>query len=509
MRMRFGPTASAAPLAALTILSLSTPARPQERTPRSEEELRAVAPPPPTAGAVRFGDGAHGVRLPTGRGEPAEPALSLEATVARKRPGRTTWANVPLRRTLASIVSAGDAPVLVFSPELRAAAYRPARVTPKPRMQVQGAAAAVPVPRRGRVAAASPAPTEGGRAGGPDGRIGVELDPLSELDLPPEMPAVHWPIFVEGSCTGTQPGTSLWEAKRGWALAHHNVWRAYQLLEFMGESPGQFRDDYWSDGYEATDASMNWSPHQWFGGYAAYRQAAIRDVVKELWDRFRSAEFDGIPLRVKCPTPRNEPNNPGNICFTHQPPAHHVVKGWINLCQGLFGTGYGDDDRAAVLAHEMLHHARVHWEDGDLAKSRFLGDTHLHGHGESCLADLKWQKMYGPDRARHLAAESGCWHRDIAMRNNDNYAWFITRLGQAVRSGRLKKFPTEGAPWQTPGATGNQCSEIPHPPPGEDIQDPEACFKAGDEMICPGGGGGGGGVVLPDACLSIPSGPGG
>lgn len=520
MSQRSVPAAPAAALALAVILSVAAPASSQERAPRSEKALAAYAPPAPPS--ARFGDGAHGVRLPTRAGEPAEPALSLEVVVSRTRPGRTTWVNVPLRRTIASILDEGGAPMLVFSSQLRAASYRPARATPRPLLQARGeepgavararpptgARAGAPERRPAEAGAVAPAPREEA-GGGPGGRLGAELDPLTGLDLPSEMPAVRWPIFVEGSCTGTQPGTSLWAAKRSWALAHHHVWRAYQLLEFIGESPGQYRDDYWSDGYRGADTSMNWSPYQWFGGYAGYRQDAIRKVVKELWDRFRSAEFDGIPIRVKCPTPQNEPENPGNICFTHEPGAHHVVKGWINLCEGLFEPGTVDDDRAAVIAHEMLHHARVSWEDGDLSKSRFLGDTHLHGHGDSCLSGLKWQKMYGPDRARHLAAEGDCWHRDIAMRNNDNYAWFVTRLGQAVRSGRLRKFPTEGTPWQTPGGTGNECSETPHPPPGEDIQDPEACFKAGDEMICPGGGGGGGGVVLPDACLSIPTGPGG
>ena len=448
------------------------------------------------------------IRMPQKMGEPVEPDLPMgpidgRASAGRLAAGGTAEAtraagtlaarNLRLEAAMRAILGRGAVPVLVFRPQdvRRVAAndptrvgVRPARVTPKP--LVSGVQAA----KVGTAAAG--------------GRIGAIDDPVESLDLPPEMPAVHLPDFVAGSCTGMQPGQSLYEAKRSWALAHHHVWRAYQLLEFIGESPGQFRDDYWEDGYRSADGNENWSPRNWFGPYASHRAGAIREVVGKLWDRFRSGEFNGIEIRVKCPTPANEADNPGNICFTWEPPAHHVVKGYVNLCEGFFDES--EAYRALLLAHEMLHHATVSWKENGISKSYFLGDTHTHADGNTCATGLKAEKMYGANRTMHLAATGECWHRNIAMRNNDNYGWFIMRLGEAVRNGDLASFPTEGVPWQSPGATGNECSEIDVPPPGEDIQDPEACQKIGQEMVCPGGGGGGGGVVLPSTCLAQPHG---
>ena len=498
-------------VAALCLLALA--ARPpaavaQEQPPVSEVELRRAAGPPPAA--VTFGDGRHGARL-AGRGEPVEPALSLEIAVSDAPPDGALVFNPELRATLSMILAGRGTPALVYAPELRLVALR-ALATEVAGQRPARARAARVAPQRAAADTTGPARARRARVDLGGDRLGTPTDPVEGLDLPPEMPAIHWPEFVAGSCTGVRPGTSLWEAKRAWALAHHDVWRAYQMMEFIGESPSQFQDDYWEDGHAPLDSARNWSPDHWFGGYAPHRQAAIRRVVKELWGRFRTGDFEGVQIHIKCPTTRNETENPGNICLTHEPPAHHVVKGWINLCESSFADGVGPNARAFTLVHEMLHHARVHWKDGDLWKSAFLGDLKFHGHGASCLSGVKWEKMYGYDNVRHLATAEGCWHRNLAMRNNDTYAYFINRLGGAVRSGKLKKYPTEGTPWQTPGGSGNQCSANPVPPPGEDIQDPDACFKpgGGQPMICPDQGTGvASGAVLNDACLSTPMGPGG
>ena len=44
-----------------------------------------------------------------------------------------------------------------------------------------------------------------------------------------------------------------------------------------------------------------------------------------------------------------------------------------------------------------------------------------------------------------MATAEGCFgnetlHREMAARSNDNYAYFIQRLGNAIRDGRLKEF---------------------------------------------------------------------
>lgn len=439
---------------------------------RSEAREREM---PARVGAVRPAQEAPGMRLPSAVAEPVEPDLPMEERVLGARRVEAAWRNPAMRRTLASIRRGGSPPALVFSLDLRAVAVRAMRATPD--RVVSGV----------RVAQVPDAPITG------------VLSPLAALDLPPEMPAVHWPTFVEGSCTGSAPGQRLYEAKLGLALAHHHVWRAYQLLEFIGESASQFRDDYWRDGYDPDADGSNWSPHNWFGTYAGWRASAIREVVKELWDRFRSAETDGIQIRIKCPT-ADDPGEAGNICLTHEPGAHHVVKGWMNLCDAYFEMS--EDGQALTIAHELLHHATVEWKQDDLWYGAFLGDTHAHGHGTLCAENVATEKMYGDAKTMHLASTGECRHRKLAMRNNDNYAWFIARLGAAVRSGSLKKFPTEGVPWDTPGGGGNECSELTPPPPGPDIQDPEACFKAGGERVCPNSGGGGG-VVLPSDCLTV------
>ena len=126
--------------------------------------------------------------------------------------------------------------------------------------------------------------------------------------------------------------------------------------------------------------------------------------------------------------------------------------------------------------------------------------AHTHAHGRLC-GRLKTEKMYGAADSMHLAETSTCWHRRIALRNTDNYAWFAYRLGRAVYRGDLARFPTSPPPSSGGGGGGgNECSEDHHPPPGDDYSDPLGCQKIGQEWVCPGGGGGG--AVAPRQCLS-------
>lgn len=451
----------------------STARRASPETPAATQRVTASA----RQASLRITPAEAGVRLPAELGELVDPDLPSEIRTLGERYYHLRRTNAPLAASISAIRGAGGTPILLFSPERLGLLYSRA-----------------PAQRRARVGSAVAA---GGDAA-PGARLGAVVDPLASLDLPDEMPPVRFPRFVDGSCTGDEPGQPLFEAKRAWALAHHHVWRAYQLLEFIEESPSQFREAYWKDGYHSSDLDFNWSPYNWFGPYKSNRAAAIREVVSGLWERFQTGEFDGVEVRVKCPTEKNEPNNPGNLCFTWEPPAHHVVKGYLNLCEGYFDETR--EYRAMLVAHELLHHAKVEWKGDAIWRSAYLGDTHTHADGNTCATGVKTQKMYGVERAMHLASTGSCDHREIAMRNNDNYGWFISRLGTAVRSGRLVKFPTEGVPWDTPGATGNECSELHPPPPGPDIQDPEACQKIGNEWVCPKGGGGG--LVVDDQCLS-------
>jgi hypothetical protein len=76
----------------------------------------------------------------------------------------------------------------------------------------------------------------------------------------------------------------------------------------------------------------------------------------------------------------------------------------------------------------------------------YVSDTHTHSDKSGGICKTKGEKMYGFDDAMHLATSEGCWgdstlHREMAARNNDNYAYFIQRLGNAIWDGRLTAFP--------------------------------------------------------------------
>ncbi len=487
----------------LPALFIAAPASAQEE--KAAEPTRAIRAAPVRVSVAATPAQQANLGPSPGMGEMWDPETDeVERDLgATYRPPATS--NEELAATLSSITRAGSSPALVFTPELVVQAAMAA----SPELRATRAQAETPtraaVRAQPAVAAQPAVPVGGVESMGGQVSAGY-IDPIGALDLPPEMPAIHLPDFVDGSCERDEPGYPLYQAKQAWALAHYNTWRAYQLLEFIGESASQFRDDYWADGYRSADGDDNWSPRHWFGPWKGYRFDAIRKVVRAEWDRFRSAETGGIKIKLKCPTKQNEPNNPGNVCFTAAPPAHHVVKGYVNLCEGFFDES--ERYRGLLVAHELLHHTSAVYKE-DIWKSVPLGDTHLHAHGDACLSGVKTEKMYGPDKILHLAATPECNHRDKNMANNDTYAWFITRLGSAVRSGKLQRFPTEGVPWDTPGGTTNECSEMHHPPPGPDIQDPDECFKADGQTICPGGGGAGGGMVVEDQCLAIPGPPGG
>ena len=304
-------------------------------------------------------------------------------------------------------------------------------------------------------------------------RAASDADPLAEYDFPASMPPITYPEIV--SCSGSDRD----EAKAAWAMTHHHVWRMYQLMEFLGEST--YRSEYWHDGFE--DDEWNWSPRRWFGPYAGYRFDAIRRVVQKLWARVRTAEFDGIEIRLKCP-PQSEV---GNVCHTSSATAHHWVKGWVNICSKFFDEDKNIHSRAQTVVHELLHHAWVKWKKNGVWHLRAIQDTHTHGHGAICLKDLTTEKGYGVAKSTHLAYTSECYHQQIAMQNNDNYALNVRRLGSAVYRDVLTRFPLHPKKpgGGSGGGSGNSCSEA-----GGTSGDKEPnCTKIGQEWVCWGGGG--------------------
>jgi hypothetical protein len=62
------------------------------------------------------------------------------------------------------------------------------------------------------------------------------------------------------------------------------------------------------------------------------------------------------------------------------------------------------------------------------------------------ICRTKTEKIYGTVDALELARSDGCLgntaiHRQIAARSNDNYAFFIERLGWRIYQGKLTEFP--------------------------------------------------------------------
>lgn len=255
--------------------------------------------------------------------------------------------------------------------------------------------------------------------------------PLADLDLPHDMPPVRFPRF---RCQGEQ----LDESKRVWAMAHHHVWRTWQLIEFIGESGD--RAALWVDGWDPAREHRNWSPRTWFGPYAGYRFDAVRRTVRKLWERFRTARINGTRISVDC----IDRSQRASACFRDNPgtgrgpSAYHFPIGNVNLCPRFWDRDLHPMARGMV--HEVLHHTWVSWKRTTW-RGAVVGDLHTHAHGRLC-GRLTTEKMYGAEKSMHLAETPRCWHRDIALRNTDNYAWLVYRVGRAVYRGDLDRFPT-------------------------------------------------------------------
>jgi hypothetical protein len=269
-----------------------------------------------------------------------------------------------------------------------------------------------------------------------------KIDPVSKVSFPTDMPPVRYPKYVSGCNAADQ---ALINAS--WAKAHYYTWRAYQLIDYLERNPDD-RAEMWADGYTTekifwVTLHKHWSPRRWFGSYkdSRFRYQMMRDVIAKLWhDRFLAKKY---AFEVKCR--QNEDNKGAHPCYAtdpatgYKPSANHIAVGTINFCNAWFEMG--DGDRELRVIHEMLH-----WLS---AKGLYVSDLHTHSDKKSngacgTVAD----KMYGWDKAVHLAESTGCWgsatlHREMATRNNDSYAHFVYALGVSAYTGRLRQFPTD------------------------------------------------------------------
>ena len=271
-----------------------------------------------------------------------------------------------------------------------------------------------------------------------------------------DMPPINPPI-VHG-CEGADCEKVL----LAWIRTHHNVWRANQMFEILEDADPVYRSWLWGQpgldqngdpvGFENGMSSS--SPEYWYGAYAGHRFSAIKEVLEKYWRILRTAETDDgvIDIRLQCPY------DDRNGCSVNDAYGHHVVKGWVNICnEGLTDakSGFSSVYEAvtATVRHELLHHVFVRFKGG----TRAIKDTFTHGHGSTCLANLQTEVIYGEDEVRELAtyvASDGesCWHQDLALQTAESHALFAHAVGTMVKTEKMWTWPKHADPTPQPPA---------------------------------------------------------
>jgi len=257
-------------------------------------------------------------------------------------------------------------------------------------------------------------------------------DPASGLDFPIDMPAINYPEFI--GCNAADKK----KVQEAWAYAHFSAWRAQQLINYIASQKD--KEELWNQGYVASDKSQNWSPRAWFGSFkdSRFRFQYIHEAVNKVWnDRFLGKKYN---FKVKC---REKDNDGAHPCYikdkagNYQYSANHILLGTINFCPVFFD----EQDSVRARAHTVIHEI-FHWLS---AKGLYVTDTHTHSDKDGAICKTKTEKMYGATDAMHMATSEGCvgnstLHREMAARNNDNYAYFIQRVGNAIWDGKLTAF---------------------------------------------------------------------
>ncbi len=263
--------------------------------------------------------------------------------------------------------------------------------------------------------------------------VATKKDPASGLDFPVDMPAINYPEFI--GCNAEDKK----KVQQAWGYAHFSTWRAVQMINFIASRNN--KAELWRTGYVAADKGSNWSPQAWFGSFkdSRFRFDFIHEAVNKVWnDRFLGKKYS---FKVKC---REKENSGPHPCYikdddgSFKYSANHIALGTVNFCPAFFEEKEQPiRNRARTVIHELFH-----WLS---AKGLYVSDTHTHSDKSGGICKTKSEKLYGVSDALHLASSEGCLgnetlHREMAARNNDNYAYFIQRLGNAIWDGKLTAF---------------------------------------------------------------------
>jgi hypothetical protein len=307
-----------------------------------------------------------------------------------------------------------------------------------------------------------------------------------------QMPPVNYPDM---QCS---EGKRCIEATRSWIHAHHNVWIARQVIHHIAARDHVEQRKYlWRQpGLDANNDKKlgeETSPEYWFGPYSENRFKAVKEGIDDLWSIMTTNKTGGISIHLKCPAADEEP---GNVCNTVKPAAHHWVKGYVNLCGSFFDSEKNDDwGRSRLVSHELMHHLWVKYGNIWVA----IQDKHYHGHKIGCGINPGSESAYGEDKIRHLATyensnDNDCGHPARNVRNNDTYAYFITTLGDMVYDGEMTNWPYPADPTPQPpncqGGEGCLCDPEQTWPmnayfePDGDYSSDQWCDDNDGEMTC-------------------------
>jgi len=235
----------------------------------------------------------------------------------------------------------------------------------------------------------------------------------TNLKIPIDMPPVRFPE-IKG-CDKSQKE----RLNKVWALAHYYTWRADQVMDWLQSHP-ELRAEAWNKNAPTKKGDLqNASPRNWFGPYSNGRFKNVDMAIEKVFKK----RFSNHTFKLVCKESTDK-----------DPDASHYVFGRIVIYDSFFHEKHKTLERlckskiayqALTVIHELYHPLSLH-------NGTWLMDTHCNG--EKCdkfyneeVLDLSWG-----DRNRDYR---------LAIRNNDNHAFFITTLGDLIHKGKLLQFP--------------------------------------------------------------------